>query len=56
MLADDLGTVMVLVPSLFVYFEVGGFGDGEAAVCDAGWRLLLAGIADGWERVWIERL
>lgn len=43
--AEDLGTVMVLVPSLFVYFAVGALDTGDAGICSAGWRLL-AGIPD----------
>lgn len=45
--ADDLGTVIVLVPSLFVYFAVGGFETGEAGACNA-WCRLWVGITGGW--------
>ena len=40
--AEDLGTSMYLVPSLFVYFAV-VFGSAPAPACGAG-CLLLAGI------------
>lgn len=47
--AEDLGMVMLLVPSLFVYLAVGGFDTGDAGICATCW-LLLAGIAtDGLE-------
>lgn len=41
--AEDLGTEMYLVPSLFVYLAV-AFGAAGVGACAAGCRLFFAGI------------